>query len=256
MKKFLLLSTILLLIGQCADAGILTSIFGRNPNCYHNGYYNPYNNYYTPQYRGYNSNIRQRLYNRQPHYYNNYYNQRPIIYRTNFRKSMDTAEKFVSNRFDGIDRLEKRILNETFKGDTTITRIERLEQQLFGATQNGSLDERFELLQNASKNYKAFAPQQEVQRQNVYSQYRPPIFTGSTGSNWRNMMWGNFRNQFTGMPTGFTPAMDPAYMDYFEMDRATSSGFATSEGSGLNPYRRQHFSNVNTGSGAGVTILD
>ena len=87
---------------------------------------------------------------------------------------------------------------------------------MFGTCQTGTISERYTLLKNASKNYKAYNPDNKQ----VYQQYRPPIFTGTAGSNWRNTLWGNFMNQFAGYPTGYTPAispaMDPAYMDYFE----------------------------------------
>ena len=126
---------------------------------------------------------------------------------------------YGENFYSGLSRLEKQVFHQTYEYDLPETRMERLETRLFGTCQTGTISERYSLLQNAAQNYKAYAPSKQV-----YNQYQRPIFTGSTGSNWRNILWGNFMNQFAGYPTGFTPAfnpaMDPAYMDYFEAERS------------------------------------
>ena len=67
------------------------------------------------------------------------------------------------------------------------------------------------------------------------------------------MLLGNFRNQFTGMPTGFTPAMDPAYMDYFEAERAMMHN---NESNGVRTRYGYRNSNTSTSGRTGVTILD
>ena len=148
-------------------------------------------------------------------------------------------------------RIEKQIFNETYEYDLPETRLERLETKIFGACQNGTFTDRFNLVKNAAQNYKAY------NRAQVYNQYQRPIFTGSTGSNWRNVLWGNFMNQFAGGPTGLTPtitpAMDPAYMDYFEAERAMNNGgdyfdYKTNRG-----YRTTR---TNRGARTGVSILD
>ncbi|MBO6087778.1 hypothetical protein J6P92_05470 [bacterium] len=154
---------------------------------------------------------------------------------------------FVSNTSD-IKRLERKIFHQTFDYDTTENRLERLERKVFGACQMGTLDERVMLLKNASQNYKAYS-NPHVNR----PQYQRPVFTGSAGSNWRNMIMGNFMNQFIGTPTGFTPAMDPAYMDYFEAERAMSG---TGDNYDYADNHRQIHRNTQRGSGMGVRILD
>lgn len=244
---------ILFLAAQTADAGIIS--FGNNPyypapvryrpNPYYNNnnyYYN--NNRYYPQRRYYNS------------YPNYYYNQQPVIHRTRVRRiSANNNEKLVNNQFSGIRKLESQLLFQTFDYDNPKNRIERLEHKIFGASQQGSLEERLMVLQSAAKNYKAFNPDSNRYSQNVpqYSGYQPPIFTGTLGSSWRNTLMGNLRNQFTGTPTGFTPAMDPAYMDWFEAERALGkSGQDIDYRTNTGYYK----SNTNSGSGMGVTILD
>lgn len=245
MKKILLLF-ILLLVSQSVEARIF-----RNYN------YNPYNRYYNSYPARYNGGY----YNNPRRYYNNryynyprnfYYNQQPVIYRQGVRRSMSEKETLVAGQFSGLESMEKQIFSQTFEYDLVKNRIERLEQKVFGAMQNGTLEERFIVLKSAVKNYKAYNPNGYVP-QSAYNQYRPPVFTGTAGSSWKNMLLGNFRNQFAGMPTGFTPAMDPAYMDYFEAERAMmdsgqSVDYRTNHG--------YHRSNVSRGAQTGVTILD
>lgn len=166
---------------------------------------------------------------------------------------------FYPNRYNNysphmndLTRLEKRVFNQTFDYDNQNTRIERLERKIFGACQSGSLDERLNLLKNAGQNYKTY-------NTHTYptTQYNRPIFTGTAGSNWRNMVLGNFMNQFAGTATGFTPtltpAMDPAFMDYFEAERATS-GYGDNFDYADNHRRIQN--RTNRGSGTRVQILD
>lgn len=202
-------------------------------------------------YPNYNRGYYPRYFRPNP-YRQNYYNNPPVIYRNTVNRK-SSNEKNISGDFSGLDRLEKQILSQNYNYDSVETRLERLENNMFGAVQSGSLQDRIELLQNASKSYKAYSPNQDYAYNNSYYPYRAPIFTGSTGSNWKNMLWGNFRNQLTGTPTGFTPAMDPAYMDYFEAERAMmgagqQTDYRTNRGWG--------YSNSDRGSKTGVTILD
>lgn len=265
-KKIFVTLGILIFISQSAHAGILSNIFGFGN--FNNGYY------YSPNYRYTNSsyyrppryyNYNNRYYNnRYPYgysrYYNNYpgnyYNYRqPIIYKTKVKRSMAADnEKVVANEISGIDKLEKKILLQTYEYDSPKNRIERLEQRIFGASQAGNLQERFQTLKSAAKNYRS--PNQYNDFDGGYSaenSYRPPIFTGSSGAGWQNTLWGNFKNHFVGMPTGYTPAMDPAYMDYFEAERAMMGNGQSVD---VRTNRGYYRSNTNRGVKTGVTILD
>ena len=265
-KKIFLTFGVLLSVSLSANAGILSNIFGFN-NGYNSGYYyNPsyvryrntsyypyrYNNYYNRNY--YSPNYRyNRYYNRYP---GNYYRPQ-VIRRTNvIRKSSEANNiKPVANSFSGIEKIEKKILLQTYEYDSPKNRIERLEQKLLGAVQNGDLNQRFYTIKSIAKNYKAYNPDAmySSNRHNTYDDYRPPVFTGSMGSGWQNTLWGNFKNQFIGMPTGMTPAMDPAYMDYFEAERAMmGSGKDVDIRTNTGYYR----SRTNRSTGTGVTILD
>ena len=253
MKYFVLFFGLLIFTLQQAEAGILSDLF--NNRTYH--YQPPIQYRHYPQYNYYNNYTpyrHQRLYNNYyPRNYN-YYNQQPIIYKTRVKRSENTNnEKQVSNNIKGLSKIENQVFFQSYEYDTPIKRIERLEQKIFGACQNGELEDRVNLLKNASKSYKSFNRNymQDEYRDNLYSQYRPPIFTGTMGSSWRNNAWSNFKNQFVGMPTGLTPAMDPAYMDYFEADRMGSG-----EQFDIQTNRSYYKSNRHRGAGMGVTLLD
>ena len=143
----------------------------------------------------------------------------------------------------GLDKLERQIFHQSYEYETPKTRIERLEQKIFGASQSGELKDRLSTLKSAAKNYKAY-------NQNMYNTYNPNY---SNYAGWQNTLWGNFKNQFTGMPTGFTPAMDPAYMDYFEAERAMMGNGQSVD---VRTNRGYYTSNTNRGMTTGVTILD
>jgi len=148
----------------------------------------------------------------------------------------------------GLSRLERKVFNTTFNDDYD-TRLNRLEVKVFGAQQNGTSDERYTTLKNAVGNYRTFSSTNYYPSP-VCTPY--PLFTYGQGSNWRRTMWNNFRNYSgigAGMPTGITPAMDPAYMDWFEADRASKDVYY---GNNHGYYRNKKRS----GSGASVTILD
>jgi len=147
----------------------------------------------------------------------------------------------------GITRLENRFFNRTYKYDTPEERISRLEQQMFGASQSGDLKKRLSNLQKAGShmNYS----------RNDYNQnyYAPPIVAGS---GWKSMLhsFGNY--MMGGVPTGITPQMDPAYMDYFEAER-NAMKFNDGGNSGyMRTNRGWRGYNTHRGSSTGVTLID
>ena len=258
MKNLILLMLSLLFILPCVEAKTFKAYHYAPHQCNNANYYGTWGNYGNfrrhgvPRYNYPSGN-----------YY--YYNSKPLIYKRGARQIV-SDETYVAGQFSGLKSMENRVFSQTFENETPQSRIERLEQKVFGALQSGSLDDRYSLLQNAIKNYKAYNPDNlnsytprrtySSNGYNTYSNnygYRPPIFTGSTGGGWKSMLLGNFRNQFTGMPTGFTPAMDPAYIDYFEAERAFMHN---NESNGVRTRYGYRNSNTSTSGRTGVTILD
>ena len=170
-----------------------------------------------------------------------------------------TLSANAENIFSGLTRLEKQILKQSYEYDLPQNRLERLETKLFGTCQSGDMEERYSVLKSAARNYRAYNPDiQYNNRRQIYNSYRPPIFTGTAGSNWRNTLWGNFMNQFAGMPTGLTPqlsqGMDPAYMDYFEAEREMmKNGFNEEYYQTPRGYRTTR---TERGARTGVRLLD
>ena len=169
------------------------------------------------------------------------------------------------NFYNGLKKIEKQILNQSYEYELPEQRLERLETKMFGTCQSGTVNDRYNLVSAASKNYKMFNSDTNYNtRRQVYNQYRPPIFTGSSGSNWRNTLWGNFMNQFTGYPIGLTPTlsqgMDPAYMDYFEAEREMMKNNYNTYNNGYNTYYQTPYGYRTTkndrGARTGVHILD
>lgn len=255
MKKIFLLITICYLTVSTANANTVSRFlnsYNKNRYYYHPAQYNGY--YHNSNY--YNNNNYCPYHRHDRYYRNRRYYKPPVIHKTNIiRKSYaDFNEIKVSHNPVNINGLEKKVFNQTYEYDSFKNRIERLEQKMFGAVQNGDLYERYNTLNRMVKiNKNKFYNDNYYGNSYADNSYRPPLFSGSSGAGWKNTLLGNFRNQILGVPTGFTPAMDPAFMDYFEAERAMS-GYG--QNSDYVTNRSYHKYNSQTGSKSGVTILD
>jgi hypothetical protein len=143
-----------------------------------------------------------------------------------------------------LNALEKYALNKTFRKESDLARLERLENLAFGATQIGDLASRYANVEQA-----------------ILS--RPKYKT-------KNSLLGNLANYFTGSPTGYTPSLDNFYNS--TMGLPPGLGF-TNFGGDYFPtpgFLNQNFeqysnglfsrgwgmSNHNYGTGSSVRILD
>ena len=148
----------------------------------------------------------------------------------------------------GISRLENKFFNRTYSYDTPEERISRLEQQIFGASQSGDLKKRLSTLQKAGSRMNC----------NTGTYYNPNYYTPPivAGSGWKSILH-SFGNYMTGgVPTGITPQMDPAYMDYFEAER-NAMKFNDGGNSGyMRTNHGWHGYNTRRGSSTGVTLID
>lgn len=159
---------------------------------------------------------------------------------------------------NNLSRIENKVLGRNFAFDTPKSRVERIEEKMFGAVQSGNISERFETIKHASKNYKSYAAYANQDPygtcyQNPPAGYStPPVI--STGGI-RNMLGSMGNYLWGGYPTGYTPQMDPAYMDYFEAERALQNG-GSGEDIDIRTNRGYYKSNTQRQSGMGVTMLD
>lgn len=166
----------------------------------------------------------------------------------NIISNFNQINKYPNISKNELTRLESRILNQTFAQNNPERRIERLEQQIFGAVQSGDYSSRYEALKMAAKTYN---------KNNIYSPNNFP----QTG--WKGIA-ANLGNSFAGgTMTGFTPPITPYYNTnqnaYNNRITPFASGYGMYKGYGVNRGLNgfsygDSFSNY--GSGAGVTILD
>ena len=144
-----------------------------------------------------------------------------------------------------LNALEKYSLNRTYKRDSDLARLERLENLAFGATQTGNLENRYNNVENA-----------------ILS--RPRYGT-------KNSVLGNIANFFAGTATGYTPSITENYYSPM-MNLPAGMGFSNN---GINfypspGYMNRNFENYsngpfsggwgmsehNYGTGSSVKILD
>lgn len=245
-----------------STSGYRSNSFGYNSRYprvyYNNGYYNN-GTYRHPSSKRFLYPVRRPYYNR--------YRRPGIIFRSS-EKYIDTSVKNVAYTpqdcdidLNKLSRIENKVLGRNYAYDTPKSRIDRIEAQMFGANQSGSLKDRFKTIQAASKSYKSYSPYSSSPQydtacyppQQTNSYYRPPI---SAGSGFRSMIGSLGNYMFGGYPTGFTPQMDPAYMDYFEAERAMMNNGGTGESVDVRTNRGYYKRNTQRSSGMGVTLLD
>lgn len=152
------------------------------------------------------------------------------------------------NQNRDIARLEKKIFNRTYENNTVEQRISRLERHMFGALQSGDLQNRLTKLHKANSNMKKTFF-------NNYNDnyYRQPIVAGS---GWRSMLHSFGSGIMGGVPTGITPQMDPAYMDYFEAERNAMKLNDDGDYGDIETNHGRYKYNTQRGSSTGVTLLD
>ncbi len=162
------------------------------------------------------------------------------------------SQSYYPNFFNDINDLEKYTFDKVYSRDNNLSRLQRLENQAFGAIQTGDIVQRYDNVRNA-----------------ILS--RPKVNTN-------NSFGRNLRNYFVGQMTGYTPSLGSSspYSNYspYPPNRYysnvyppsfhnQSSSFVPSDfgnssfvnyGSGpfFNGYRSNNFG---TGSSSGVHIL-
>lgn len=153
-----------------------------------------------------------------------------------------------------ISRLENKMFHRTFDYDTPEERVSRLEQQMFGASQSGDLNKRLSTVRRASSRLTPPPPPVNYGYSSGYDNYyTPPIVSGS---GWKSMLhsFGNY--MMGGVPTGITPQMDPAYMDYFEAERNAMRFNNAGRSRDIRTNHGWHHYSNRTGGSTGVRILD
>lgn len=164
----------------------------------------------------------------------------------NIISNFNQINKYPNISRNGLSKLENKIFNQDFSQNSAQRRIERLEQQVFGAEQSGNLTTRYENLVVAVKYYNT----------NPTNNYYP---NSVASSGLRGMMNNMGNSMIGGSMTGMTPPMGPSYNGYNDPFSSLNPGGGIYRGYGVNNglrgYRYQDdFENF--GTGTGVKILD
>lgn len=141
-----------------------------------------------------------------------------------------------------LSALEKYALNKTYRRESDLARLERLENLAFGATQYGNLDNRLQNVETA-----ILSRPQYKNKASVLS---------------------NLANYFSGQPTGFTPNILPySVNDVYGTFNSTPYLFTNSPNNGFNRSNIEGYSNgpwshslgssiENFGTGSSIRIID
>lgn len=179
----------------------------------------------------------------------------------NIISNFNQLNKYPNISANVLSRLENKIFSQTYQQNSVERRIERLEQQIFGAVQSGDIDARYEALVVAAKNYNATAS----------AGYLPNASTGymvnpAQNRGLRGVANALLNNALGGTMTGFTPPIGPnswnapnsylnPYSQYPDPNlNSYSNGYGNYQGYRSNHRMYDNFNNFNTGTG--VHILD
>lgn len=174
----------------------------------------------------------------------------------NIISNFNQLNKYPNISVNILSRLENKVFNRTYQQNSIERRIERLEQQVFGAAQSGDMDSRYEALVAAVKNYNAA----NATTGYIPNTVQPRGLRGIASALLNNAILG-------GTMTGFTPPLDPynstypnSYMNPYNtysnplMMNSYPSGYGTYQGLRSNHRMYDNFNTFN--SGTGVHILD
>ena len=202
----------------------------------------------------------------------NIYSRLNRIEKRLFKKTFDSYS--LSNRVDNIlsnvdkgiifgisnkelAKLETKVLGRTYPNDDTESRITRMEKEMLGAMQNGSLNERLDTIKQAAKHYNSFPEivQSQFVNPQLYSGYNSPRYSSNKRGvlgflqNVADGLLGSLGTMSSGYFTGFTPPLYDVYNPYSFGPGYGQQDFTQSR-NGWSFYNR------NTGSGSNVRILD
>ena len=164
-----------------------------------------------------------------PHYRNRNYSQQ-------FHPNYYTANTYLPKQ--SLNALEKYALNKTYRSESDLQRLERLENLAFGAIQYGNPIDRYKNVENA-----------------ILS--RPQYNT-------KQSLLNNVANYFSGRATGFTPPIY-AYPNYANLGGFTQNPYMFKPNYSNTNYEQYSngifgggwgFSGNDFGTGSSVKILD
>lgn len=179
----------------------------------------------------------------------------------NIISNFNQINKYPNISTNVLSKMESKVLSQSFPQYSAERRIERLEQQLFGAVQSGDLNSRYDALKIAAKNYNPNNNYNDPYAPNPMAQSGWKGLVGALGNSMMGgpMLGGPMLGGMGGTMTGFTPPISP-YNNYG--NNGYNNAYGNQYPSGGTLYRgvrtnhgySDSFSNF--GTGTGVTILD
>ena len=162
------------------------------------------------------------------------FRQQPQYYRIKKAPSQyHTSHSYINNSSQ-LTRMEQALFNQNYPNDNINTRLNRLEENMFGETIPWTISQRYKNLSNA------FAYNQPNPYYNPYGHYNTMPYSPET--NKKLNILGKLSNFLGGTPTGFSPSLD----NDFAYDGSYSS-----------PFGRGTFNqNRGFGRGMGIHILN
>lgn len=160
--------------------------------------------------------------------FNTTYPNLPISQRVdNIVSNFNQLNQYPNISKNMLNKMEAKVFNKSYSENDIESRIEGLEEQIFGAAQGGDINSRYENLKTAFNSYK---PNQYLSD----SYQNPPV---RTQGGWRGVV-GNLGSMLLGgggFMTGFTPPLDPLNSQY-------TNGYG-------NNYNNNYGNNYNNGNG-------
>ncbi len=167
----------------------------------------------------------------------------------NIISNFNQINKYPNISQNNLSKMEIKVFKQVFSQNNPQRRIERLEQQIFGAIQSGDLNSRYEALKIALNTYN-----KKIYSNNVLTS------DGINQKGWRGIVSNLGSSMLGGTMTGFTPPINPYYGNYNAYTNPYGNGQggiyrSYGETNGLGGYRFYN-NHQNFGTGTGVTILD
>ena len=157
----------------------------------------------------------------------------------NIMLNFNQLNAYPNISMNALSKMESKIFKRNFAQNDTQSRVEQLEQQVFGTVQSGDISSRYETLKSAVANYKvnqlASNPYQDPM---VRPQGRLKGIAGAIG----DMLLGG-----GGFMTGFTPSLDPFSNNY---NNTGYNNYNNAYNSGSNNYNG--YSNMGGSGGNGL----
>lgn len=126
---------------------------------------------------------------------------------------------------NNIARIERKLFGRSYDGEDPEARISRIEKEMLGATQSGSLEQRFMTIATAAKNYNAFPSTTNPLAQ------AGQVYNYNNSGGFKNALKTFFTGYANGTMTGYTPPIyDPSgyYNNYNNYAYQTASPYTTS----------------------------